>query len=305
MRNDERAAMNLRRSPRPASAASGHHSHSAYTLVEILVAIAIIVIVLAIAVGSLRALTGTNQMGAARTMLHTLLASARAEASARGHLVGVRFQQSADGTTYGVIIWPREPQPPGLNYVFFEAAPNREPFRFPAGVELAAGSMVVSPDADGNASLTTGLANSTTFSIVFEPTGQLAFRTIRVGQRRVEDPVNPQNAYGVEDPRDGIFDDAPNQNPRVEPLPGTSTPNYTVNWLLAGDALPAYPPFLPARPGIQNPELTENSLWLYDQAARRDAGPQPWTNYLRHQQRAARLLINPYTGQLMTPAGRP
>lgn len=305
MRNDERAVMNTRRPPRSASAASGHHSHSAYTLVEILVAIAIIVIVLAIAVGSLRALTGTNQLGAARTMVQTLLASARAEASARGHLVGVRFQQSADGTAYGVIIWPREPQPPGVGYVFFEAAPNREPFRFPAGVELAAGSMVVSPDAAGDASLTTGLANSTTFSIVFEPTGQLALRTIRVGQRRVRDPVNPlSNLYGVEDPKDAVFDDAPNVNPRVEPEPGTTTPKYTVRWLLAGDALPANS-YVPGKPGIQNPELTENSLWLYDQVARKDAGPQPWTNYLRQQQREARLLINPYTGQLMTPAGTP
>ena len=235
----------------------------AFTLVEMLVVAAIIGIILAIGVASMRALTGGVQTGAAVTALKSLFASARAEAAARGHLVGVRFQQDDNGNTYGVIIYPAnvvpadEPGPPA--YLVFQAAPNREPIRLPQGVELAAGKMV------GNDVELVGdrLRDNTTFSVLFSPNGQVTVRLIRVIQRSNTDSV-------FYDPFDTT-------------RPGVATR------LLIQDTRNTRP---------YMPEYTQNSLYIYDQVARREAGAAPWTNYLNSRQNEARYSINPYTGQL-------
>jgi hypothetical protein len=215
----------------------------------------------------MRALTGTVQTGAAETALKSIFASVRAEAASRGHVVGVRIQQDANGITYGVIVHPAEAalQDPNGRYVVFTAPAGREPIRFAQGVELAAGTMDVSTPAVGDVSLTANLKDNTTFTVLFSPTGQVVVKRVLVTQR---DNTMDSVFYDVNDDlRDPVV-------PRL---------------LRADSRLPA--------PWGQS-EITQNSLWIYNQVTRRETGAQPWANYLRQQAANAFVRINPYTGQL-------
>lgn len=251
-----------------------------FTLVEMLVVAAIIAILATFAIVSIRALTGGLQESSARMTLKTLLASARAEAASRGHLVGVRFQQDATGRTYGVIIHEKGVETVwGVDgpVVVFQAAEGREPFRFPQGVELARGDALprdtddATDDATNDAILQDGnLPNITRFSIVFRSNGQLAVVPMRVVQRNNMDSI--------------FYSPDPNEHPQ----PGTSA----VVCLLPDDTAQSGNTYRPVA------RISQSSAWILERNARRQAGVYPWTNYLKVRTGTAWIDINPYTGQL-------
>ncbi len=306
-----------------------------FTLVEMLVVAAIVGILLALAVVSLRALGGGVQEGAARTTLKTVLASARADAASRGHVVGVRIEQyrypcpvdslrnalgartrhAEDGATYAVIVYPLRVASPqtwamllgpsptaawqaalgAVQEDLFVAAPNREPVRFPAGVELAAGGEVWVnrdgdsdvDDADADLSLTNYLAASTTFTILFSPTGQIVIRPVAVIQRHNRDSI----FYGPD-----YIQPNPGDLGRIRDLDPRTHPENTAPMLLWDDRTPA--PTVPAA----WLRWSQNALWIYEQNARKEAGARPWSTYLKGKGKTAQVLINPYTGQLQEPS---
>jgi len=342
-------AASLRRSvaaPLRRSALSAPHSvlgtagpmmrRPAFTLVEMLVVAGIIAIILGVAIASLRALTGGVQVGAARTMLRTVLASARAEAAARGHVVGVRFQQyqlpnvagaarqAEEGATFGVIVFPAMETAAGQAAIselkswvgatlaplvdtyaacLFVAADGREPVRFPQGVEVARDLPYPNPknqaeeDAN-NEALTTYLRTYTTFTVLFSPGGQVVIQRAFVVQRHNRDSV----FYSGPDYPQLFPQGDPQYNPNFDPRPTDVVP------LLLRDDRSYVNLLNPASwtdnpPGLLADKLSQSRLWLYDQNARKQAGAQPWTNYLKGQGKSVRILINPYTGQLEEPSG--
>ncbi len=316
----------------------------AFTLVEMLVVAGIIAIILGIAIASLRALTGGVQVGAARTMLRTVLASARAEAAARGHVVGVRFEQyvypplftsavpggrparqAEDGATFAVTVFPATQTAAGQaainelkNWVgatiaplvdtyaasLFVAADGREPTRFPQGVELAANIPYPNPanaaeETANNNALTTNLRAYTTFTVLFSPSGQVAIRPAFVVQRHNRDSV----FYSAPDYPQLYPSGDPLHNPDFD-----ARPTDVVPLLLPDDRmfvnLLNLASWTGNPPGFLADKLSQNRLWLYDQTARKQAGAQPWTNYLKGQGKSVQILINPYTGQLEEPSGQ-
>jgi prepilin-type N-terminal cleavage/methylation domain-containing protein len=312
-----------------------HHWRRAFTLVEMLVVVGIIAIILTIAITSLRALTGGVQEGSARTVLKTLLASARAEAAAKGHVVGVYFtqyrfppdyplapgasRQAEDGTTFGMIVYParcypnwNESPPTGysLRDRFIKTQPagalqdaaarmadsdwlyvpvdGRDPTRFPQGVELAIGidSNVADPLNDA-AMMGTNVINNTTFAVLFSPTGQVTIRRVAVIQRSNRDSVVYGPDYTWPPSGDAAF---------LTNIDG-ARPTDVVPLLLR-DQRQYSPNTLPPDP----PKMSQNSLWLYDQTARKQTA-RPWTDYLKGRGKSPHILINPYTGQLEEPSG--
>jgi len=294
------------------------------------VVIAIIVILLAIAVPSMRAVGGGVQISAGKTTLRSMLVSARAEAQARGFVVGVRFQRSETGRTYGIVLHPLDPltmymPETSSSYkptpIVMFAPKDREPVKFPQGVELAA-DLDVDRDSNNNVNdtdrdlnLTDYLPGSTTFTVLFGPNGQLVVRPVAAVQRRTEETsvynmdvdLNGDGWPDSLDDHDSIFEEPrlDNHEYRIRSTdskqirrledPPASGRFVEVQWMFKADDR-----WVKSKGPNTNPvpELSVNELWIYDQTARADAGPAPWSNYLKHQADSAHLRINPYTGQL-------
>ncbi len=293
-----------------------------------LVVVAIIAILATLAIVSVKALTGGVQEGAARTALRSILASARADAAGRGHIVGVRFEQyryppldypipanvrpprqAEDGATFAVFVYPVRSHPEGAliadrlirsvppalqanvaamiaGDMVFAAAVGRDPIRLPQGVELAVGLDPAAPPANNDAVLQPqNLLNATSFTILVAPNGQTAVKPVSVIARNNWDPV----FYGPDFKK--LYDEG---QPGYVSSYDVPRPVDVAPMLLRDDR-----PFAPPAASIAPlSEMSVTQIWLYDQNARRQAGPSPWTNSLSQPGRAARLNINPYTGQL-------
>jgi len=172
----------------------------------------------------------------------------------------------------------------------YVAAPGREPTRFPQGVEFAWG-LYANPNAAqealNNAALTTNLRLSTTFTVLFSPSGQVLIRPAFVIKRHNRDSVFYSPDYPTP---------SSNTDPNLDPRPADVVP------LLLPDDLVGLT--LTTNPATWvTGKSSQNYLWLYDQTARKQAGATPWTSYLSLHQKEARILINPYTGQLQEPSG--
>jgi hypothetical protein len=148
------------------------------------------------------------------------------------------------------------------------------------------------------------LADCTTFTVLFGGNGQLAIKRVAVAQRW---DVNETNRN-----RDSVFvgPDYPVNNSanlrdrklvpgvvRDDRVPGKGANN------LASPADLAFPSPL-VDPAVQEicSEYSVNSMYILDQTARKEAGAAPWSSYLKQRASDARVLVNPYTGQLAKPS---
>jgi prepilin-type N-terminal cleavage/methylation domain-containing protein len=160
----------------------------AFTMIELMAVILILVLFLAMALPAISKMMQSNKVGQARSMIKSFFALAQARAAETQNYVGVRFQFDKNGWLNGkqylVLI---------ENYNGdFSAVPNTKPAALPPGVVAItgnAGNVDLDNDLGHWSFGTGGMMDSTTFSIVFSPTGQLVIKTVVVRPWQFQQPA--------------------------------------------------------------------------------------------------------------------
>jgi hypothetical protein len=172
------------------------HKTLGLTLIEMTLVIGTMVLLVGFAVPAVRSLTHSFQSeGAVKSMIDAALSSARAMAMTRQRYVGVRFQKLCtsddpadplkgilDAPQYMIFIMSEEPKKIGNLRNGFRAVDGLDPVKLPStvGVMDLGGSLVAPVDPARDATL----ADATTFSIVFSPSGRLLVHSVRARNRQ-------------------------------------------------------------------------------------------------------------------------
>jgi len=191
------------------------------SLTEMLVVTAVVAVLLAISVpAAKKVMESFDSSAGARALINAALSNARAMAMATGRYTGVRFQQDRNGNDYMIFIYndPSIPSPAGN----FQAVKGRKPMRLPSNVGVLDGFRVVrtyysdgqlqsavdEPLSDSLLQDTTAnvvdgknihLADASTFSVVFSPSGHVVIHEVWVRNSQM------MQDSGTTPPEDGIF----------------------------------------------------------------------------------------------------
>ena len=180
---------------------------SGLTLVEMTVVIAVIAMLTVFGLPAIRAFFNSfESRGAARSMISAALASARAIAAKEQHYAGIRFQnryqENGNGCQYMVFIV----QDPSILAWGFRAVEGINPIRLPDSVGVMDLRYRTDPDPwdsgdnpideDGDIDGLNELRDTTTFSVIFSPSGKLVIHDVRVRNR---DGYTPSNNSSEDD----------------------------------------------------------------------------------------------------------
>ena len=255
-----------------------HRSDRAFTIVELLVVMAIIGIIAAMALPALNSMITGQQASAARNLIRTALAQAQAHAAKSQKYAGIRFQFDKEGWRTGqqylVLI---EKAPEGNGAYEYWAIPNARPIALPKGVGVISlgynddsllGDYIGHPYNSDNSN--PGLADATTFTILFSPSGELVSKLVQAKDRNSSDVV---------------FGDIAMVN-----RPKTATPGPA---LLYGDNANSETYY----PSWCFREMSARGFYLYQADAMQQTSPDyRFSNYVRSLEA---VLINMYTGSLI------
>jgi len=248
------------------------------TLIEMTVVIVIVVLLTSFALPAIRMLFNSFQsQSGTRAMISASLASARAIAAEHQHYAGIRFQnkyqEDGKGCQYMVfIIHDSEILANGFRGI--------EPIKLPDSVgvmDLKLGStnpeQIV--DSDGRINDDWEVADTTTFSIIFSPSGKLVIHDVQVRNRN--GLYQPDN--GDANPDKHSMDDIFNSLKNIE--------DYNIGMFVQDD----YP-----SDGFDK-EPSRNSFVIYDRKEFDKVGVSTrWSDYLY---KLERIYINPYIGTMI------
>jgi type II secretory pathway pseudopilin PulG len=178
---------------------------SAVTLTEMTVVIAVVALLVVFGLPAIRAFINSFQSeGGARAMISAALASARAIAAREQHSVGIRFQKAyetkgpLEAAQYMIFIVQEEPGKMGGLTIGFRAVEGIEPIKLPDSVgvmdlrvrmnsldeEDANDQDIRASDLEGPDNVRdTSIRDTTSFSIIFSPSGRLVVQRLRVRNR--------------------------------------------------------------------------------------------------------------------------
>jgi prepilin-type N-terminal cleavage/methylation domain-containing protein len=264
-----------------------------FTLPEMLISVSIMAIVAAIALPTFYALRETYTSNGTDTMIGAALASAKAMAAKEQKYAGIRFQCAPD---------PEKAGQPGDQYIIFIIQDNSLPtvngFRACRGVDpirLPVNQGVMDMYVRDNYSATTPLEktitsdtdisdstrlwDTTTFSIIFSPSGRIVTHDVQVwnrdgvaaGTNTSADPIfNSQ--YNVDTAKIAMF----YQDDKQVNVPQATSPS----------------PFLA--------ETSRKSLMVYDKRAlAKFPAAKRYSGYLQKMDVDDKLFINAYTGTII------
>lgn len=163
---------------------------SGLSLTETTVVIAVIALLVTLSMPNIRTFFDSmgSSSGSTRAVIGTALASARAIAAREQRYAGIRFQQDSTGNQHMVFIIHNPTLKDYTKYTVpasgFCAAEGIKPVKLPETV--GAMELVNNP---AEISDVNGIADKTTFSVVFSPTGKLVFHNVRVLRRNLNDTV--------------------------------------------------------------------------------------------------------------------
>jgi len=179
-----------------------------FTLVELLTVMAIIAVMALLVLPGFTRMISSNKEGAALNLIRAALVEAQVHAAQTQKYAGIRFQFDkngwAGGRQYLVLI---EKSSGSTNADEYNAAPNAKPTALPEGIGVIDYSMLMqypvnqSQIDDNNYNLSDndtnryGLLGSTTFSILFSPTGQLVVKNIYINRWDEYDQVFNSDYY--------------------------------------------------------------------------------------------------------------
>ncbi|MCD6392290.1 MAG: type II secretion system protein [Planctomycetes bacterium] len=166
---------------------------SGFTLSELLVVMAVMMILAAATIPAARQLMKSFETSTGvRRVISAALCNARAIAAKEQHYAGVRFQQDLKGNQYMIFII----HDPALRPLGFRAIEGKKPIKLPANIGVmdlyVRDKPIEAFDVTGNVDTAASNANindnhevmdTTTFSIVFSPTGKLVVHEVRVRNR--------------------------------------------------------------------------------------------------------------------------
>ena len=262
---------------------------SGLTLPEMAVVIATIALLVGFGLPAIRALLNSFEIqSGAKTLISTALASARAIAAKEQHYAGVRFQQDSAGIQYMIFIIHEEPSRMGDLTIGFRAVDGIKPIKLPEKVvvtDLNYNPNLLNPPGDGIVDDDVEINNdnvfqdTTSFSIIFSPTGKLVIHDVRVRNR--DGKTEGTETRNIS--RDDIFNTRTKITDPIDP----------VGMFIQDD----YPAF-----GLWA-ELSRNSfviIYEKDKFEQARGMGVAWSGYL--QQRAPdRIYINSYTGTMILP----
>ena len=270
---------------------------SGLTLTEMTVVIAVVALLVSLGLPAVRMLFDSfESQGGGRAVISAALASARAIAAKEQRYAGVRFQKiyhpngPLRAPQYMIFIVYEEPSKMGNLTIGFRAVEGVEPIKLPDGVGLMdlryranllpAEDGII--DADGEINNPNLVRDTTTFSIVFSPSGKMVIHDVRVRNRDGE-VDGKGNVAGISN--DDIF----NKKVRVDAgLAMFYQDDYFAAW---------WSPYPDLDLGL-GPEPSRNSFIIYEEEKFRQAyeNGRAWSDYLR---KLVPEYINPYTGTMI------
>jgi len=270
---------------------------SGLTLTEMVVVIATISLLVAFGLPAVRVfLKSFESRGGGRSMISAALSSARAIAAKEQHYAGIRFQQDLAGNQYMVFI-VHDFEKTGLN-PGFRAVEGLKPIKLPESLgvmdlmvrinhgthwtdaeDLLDEALKVAylddtnPQNFGPDQKNRFITDTSSFSIVFSPSGKLIMRDVRVRNR--DGIYQPNNDLSGKVSMDGIFNSPDNIT------------NYGVGMFIQDDY---------AELGL-GAESSRNRFVIYDKIRfdKLDAGKR--FNYLSSLEL---VYINPYMGTIIS-----
>lgn len=263
---------------------------SGITLTEMTVVIAVVALLGSLGLPAVRMLFDSfESQSGGRAVISAALATARAIAAKEQRYVGVRFQQDLDGRQYMVFIVHDFDKTDLVNG--FRAVEGLEPIKLPDSVgvmDLRYRPDLLSPPGDGliDSDIEIGspevVRDTTTFSIVFSPSGKMVIHNVQVRNR---DGI-PDSAGELGNPSaDDIF----NKRDKVDAeIAMFYQDDYFGAWWSP------YPDL-----GLGK-ELSRNSFIIYEEEKFRQAyeNGRAWSDYLVKLVPEA-IYINPYTGTMI------
>ena len=251
-------------------------THSGLTLMEMTVVIATIAVLGALGLPAMRTLLDSlESQGSAKTIINGALASARAIAAKEQRYAGVRFQKIydpnnslKDTSQYMIFIVYNIRTKTTLADGFFHAAEGLQPIKLPdsAGVMDLMIDEDKTIDSTGEINNNKNFRDTTSFSIIFSPSGKLAIHNVQI---RNKDGLDNDNS------NDDIF----NTETNVE--------NNGIGMFIQDDSTD----------GSLDKEPSRNKFIIYDRTKfkRLEAGNR-WSGYLED---LVPIYINPYTGTMI------
>jgi type II secretory pathway pseudopilin PulG len=277
------------------------------TLMEMTVVIATIVLLVSLALPAVRAFFNSfESQGSTMSMISAALATGRSIAAKNQRYAGIRFQK-ADGTPnpleapqYMIFIM----HDPDMMAYGFRAVPGLKPIKLPDSTTVSDLTVVtkrniVNPTNSTEVRLddTTlsdtqrdnfidedrELTDTTTFSIIFSPSGKLAIHGVRV---RNKDGY-PDTAANTSESTDDVF------NKKAQVDVGIGTFYQDDYFSPAGSSYPDL--------GL-GPEQSRSSFVVYDREEfiRAYKKSRAWSDYLVKLADQA-IYISPYTGTIISP----
>jgi Tfp pilus assembly protein PilE len=275
---------------------------SGLTLTEMVVVVSIVAVFTVLGLPAIRAFIRSVESGSsARAMISAALSSGRAIAAKEQHYAGVRFQnryqEDNKGCQYMIFI-VHDFNKTGLANGF-RAVEGIEPIKLPdsvgvmdlmvrknhASTSQGAGDpddrSIEENDLDDTnpANLVNGrniyVTDTTSFSIVFSPSGKLVIHDVRVRNRNGE--YQPNNSNPSKTSMDDIF----NSSENIE--------NHNIGMFVQDDY---------AERGL-GAEPSRNSFVIYDKVEFIAMNKTDRFNYLQSLDKIYKIYINPYTGTMI------
>jgi hypothetical protein len=262
------------------------------SLTEVLTTLVIIVLLGAMSMPAINAfLNSMGSTGSCESMINASLSSARAIAMREQRYAGIRFQQESNTANplkadqYMIFIIWEEPSKMGDLTIGFRAIEGIKPIKLPQNIGVT-DLTTDNPIGVGNEiDSTEKLTDTTTFSIIFSPSGGLVIHEVQVRNRdgEVDSTKNILNLS---------TDDVFNKKAQVDDDAGVGM-FYQDDYF--GDSWSPYPNF-----GL-GPEYSRRSFIIYEQDKFKNAYNQvPSKAYTSYLSQLKPVFLNSYSGQIIS-----
>jgi len=261
------------------------------TLTEMAVVMGIVALLVGLTIPAVNMLFNSFESeSGAKSMISAALASARAIAAKEQRYAGIRFQKRYDPNNPNLINAPQYIifiiQDPAIMAYGFKAVDGIQPVKLPDSIGVM--DLLYDPNdlllpGDGQVNSNPEIENAivfsdtTTFSIIFSPSGKLVIHEVRTRNR---------NGFTVNGP--DSYDDIFNKIPMIRAGFGMFLQD---DYYFGYSGIPKPPNF-----GI-GPEFSRNNFYIYETKKFKSVNLR-WTNYLwRVAQKP--IYINAYTGTII------